>query len=172
MSSFTAWLSVTIFGFVYVAAAFFLVLWIAGEKDLNFLKNCQQYSPYLAIIAVSLSYVVGLAAHFVSDYVWTKWLCPSDAKSAGDLLSLRERTTPYLLEQLGRTYDTLVLLRHLFLAFFMLFITSNGWLRTNHSRKLTWAVAIVCLCAAVFFFLAWQVQRGLYIDFRDAIMNK
>lgn len=174
MSSFTPWLSATIFGFVYVTATFFLFLWIAGINDLRLLSDSREFAPYLAILVVSLSYVVGVATHFVSDYIWVNYFRTEDAKSGADLKRIREEKRKDLLEELGRRYDTLVLLRHLFLGFLLLLITISGWLISNHLGPLRYAVGFVCVClfATLLFFFAWRFQRPSYIDFRDEVIPK
>jgi hypothetical protein len=169
LSSFTPWLSATIFGFAYVTAAFFLVLWIARLDNLKFLKDCREFAPFLAVLTVSLSYVVGLTAHYVSDYVWVTCVCPSDAPSATNLMWMREKTPAGVLQELGNAYDTLVLFRHLFFGSLLCLITIFGWLSKNHLPRLKWTIGFVCLFATVFFCIAWRYEHSIYIDFLKVI---
>ena len=46
------WLEVTVFGFVYLVAAFFLFLTCLGRHDLAFFEGVDDYLPYLSVAVV------------------------------------------------------------------------------------------------------------------------
>ncbi len=103
MISLTPWLGVTIFGFVYVTAGVFLFLSYAGEYRLGFLKHAQPYAPYLAVLVLFLSYLVGLVAHLLSQQVWVAFFHSADAYNARRLIALQADTPRDLLTSLGNS---------------------------------------------------------------------
>ena len=167
MISLTPWLGVTIFGFVYVTAGVFLFLSYAGEYRLGFLKHAQPYAPYLAVLVLFLSYLVGLVAHLLSQQVWVAFFHSADAYNARRLIALQADTPRDLLTSLGNSYDTMVIYRHLWPAFVFLGISLYAWLDGYAFRRLRWSSLIGCLLLALFFFYVWRVVRGQYLDLLD-----
>jgi hypothetical protein len=164
MPSFTIWLNATLFGFVYFAAALFLILWIADVKNLSLPEGWQHVAPYASVFILFASYVVGVTTHYVSAHIWQHCFSEDGPVRAADLLKMQHQASSSDLERVGGSLDTLVLFRHLFFAFCLLSITLSIWLR-KHMKRVRLAAAIGCLGAATIFLLAWRFQRILYLDF-------
>jgi uncharacterized metal-binding protein len=81
MGALIPWLQVTIAGFMYLCFLFFLILLIA-KIDLDKIDfiSIKEYFPYMAILIVFLSYVVGYSAHLLSQEVYY-YFCPELNKS-------------------------------------------------------------------------------------------
>ena len=128
MFSMSLWLEVTIAGFVYLAAAFFTILAFAGKDDLGFLNSIREFIPYLALIVLFASYVVGMTAHILMQEV-VIWFFPEYGFTAGIQLALQQNTPREILTSLGYSYGAMLLLRHLALASLFLAVSLLIWLR-------------------------------------------
>jgi heme A synthase len=170
MSSLTPWLDGTIIGFVYLCAAFFLLLSCAKVHDLGFLTKIHSYAPYIAVLILFFSYVVGLAAHFVSQHIWITWFNhPEYAYHAPTQIAMTKDTPPDLLSSLGASYDTFVMFRHLILGFLFLGISLWFWFRKKAMPAVRWSLVVSCLLLSLFFAYTYHVERGLYLELLNTI---
>lgn len=63
MTSPALWAEITIAGFFYLLAAFFLTLKVIGVRDLSFLPSLKDYVAAISVGIVVVSYLLGLLAH-------------------------------------------------------------------------------------------------------------
>jgi len=172
MVYFTPWLSGTISGFVYLCAAFFLILSSAGRYDLKFLKNLGRFAPYIAVVTLFFSYALGLAAHFCCQWIYelgTGWLGSAERFRAAEHIAMQTRTPRDLLLSFYESYDAMALFRYLMVGFFLLAISLWLWLRKAEMRRLSWALFVACIILAFIFGLAWRIQRSRFEDQRQEI---
>ena len=168
MVSITPWLEVTISGFIYVAAAFFLFLRITGSYDLTLPQSLHDYIPYLVILILFLSYVVGLSTHMVVAKV-ISYLHTEYKFDASNQIKIQTLVPDQLRATFGLAYGSLAMYRHLFIATFLLSLTLFAWLYKSPFVKFKWPLTIFCLLLAILFLGAWRIQSGLYGELRDSI---
>jgi len=63
--SLTPWLEITIVGFVYTVSLFLLLLLSIRKYNLNIDSRVRDHLPFIAILIVFTSYVVGQAMHLL-----------------------------------------------------------------------------------------------------------
>lgn len=169
MVSFLPWLGVTMPGIVYVTALFFLILAYAGKPDLDFGDNIKPYAPYIAILVLFFSYLVGLAAHFLTQRLWVLCFHHEEVYSAAKQLSMHSNVPKEILTSLGESYDTLVTLRHLIISFFCLGVTLYVWLCEDRPIRVAVSLPVACWLLSLFFYYAYSVERGAYVPLVDTI---
>ena len=76
MSQLVPSIQFTISGFVYLAFLFFTILTLIRKYEINLSKIPREYLPFLAILVVFLSYVLGYTA-YLSSQLFIFWIYPS-----------------------------------------------------------------------------------------------
>jgi hypothetical protein len=111
----------TIYGFVYLSATFFLILYFAKISDLSFLQQFKSFAPFISIVVLFLSYVVGQIAYIVSEGLFGTY----DAQKE---IAIRMQTPEKLQAILSSAYATLVTIRHLIAGSALLGVSIFVWL--------------------------------------------
>jgi len=170
MGELIPWIQVTISGFVYLTAGFFILLSIFKKYDFTFI-NIKDYLPYLAILTVFLSYAVGYAAHLAIQpvvYLIRPEFAPTGEKMM-TLLSLTEKSNE-VYKSINDTYSNLVMFRHLFIATILLGISLCIWLWKNNNKYYRWKFLITCFLFAVLFFIAWRMLSHSVAELKAAYL--
>ena len=168
MASLVPWIEVTITGFLYLFAIFFLTLRFLRIGNLRFLKKDAELLPYIAILAVFFSYVLGLAAHLVADKLIT-YLFPYFAFDANANIKIFQAVPEDLQRKFGESYSNLVLFRHLVIASFTIAISMFSWFWGKQPTDLKWRVVIVCLFILDLFLIAYSAHRKDFVKFKEAL---
>ena len=171
MGPFVPWIEVTVPGVVILFASCILVFRFTHRYNLDFPKGVSSYVPYLAIGAVFLAYITGLALHLAICKVISIW-SDSATPSVSQLVALRDSLPKQVQDAFGSMYGNLVMFRLLVLAFLLLLISLRTWLPRTSLPKPHWPVYIGCVLFIVLFSYAYSVQRGLYTGFRDDVKIK
>jgi hypothetical protein len=171
MVSITPWLEITIAGAVYVAAACILFLSFADKRNFTLTDNTRPLIPYIAVMMLFFSYVVGLSIHYLTVYVLVS--ChPEFGFDAARQLGPYDKDMLERLAKLGSAYGTMVMFRLLFPGFFFLAISVLVWYWTHSNRRLRWSAVSICLAFSLFFLCTWLVHKDIYIQVRDAVFPK
>jgi hypothetical protein len=114
------WIKITIPGFVYIVAIFFVLLKLVDKNNSSFknnlcFKNIHYYLPYIAIVIAFLSYTFGYSAHLVIQSIFGE----QPEKKLIALQKLKE-TNPLRYQSLNDTYTDFVMFRHLIVASILL----------------------------------------------------
>ena len=159
------WLEITIAGFVYLSAGFFLVLYIAGVHDLSFVGAVESSLPYLSVAIIALSYACGYAIDVIS-HPGIAFLKRAVQSEVGEEVLLMRNEPLAVLSRKKAAYSTLLLFRHLTAGSILLTISLGCWLR-DANLNLRWTLVVICFAAL--FALAYRVQREYYVKLEKAI---
>ena len=170
MISVVPWIEITIVGFAYLAAAFFLFLSAATKYRLDFLKDLHEYIPYIAVGVLFLSYAVGLSAHFLMEK-GIIILRPECKYNATSLLLIRQKAPAQILEAFGSSYSNLIMFRHLTIATALLSVTIFIWLSGSVHFSLRWHFCITCLLFSFLFLFAWRIHSADHAQLRDEVIR-
>jgi hypothetical protein len=168
VSQFIPWIQGAIPGFVYVSAFFFVIQFFAGKKNLKYDGVVSGYLPYIAIIVVFFSYVVGLSSYLISEKIiyciYDKYT-PHITK----LIELQKNIPEKVYLSYRNTYEDLIMLRHLSASTLILGISLYNWFRKSEYPKFKWLSLNTCILFTAFFVLAYCAQRELLIELRTSI---
>lgn len=171
MTSFTPWLNGTIAGFVYLCALIFIIMSCLKRYDLGFLEELRQFAPYVAVVVLFFSYVLGYAAQVCSQHIYINWLCHHEFDySAAKQIAEQNRTPPDLVLASKNSYDIMVLFRLLTFAFLILAIALWTWLRKRGSSpRVGWTLGVTCLLLCMVCGYVWHIQKGSLLELLDGI---
>jgi len=151
------WLQVTIPGFVYLTAIFFFLLALSGKYDLNF-TGIKEYIPYIAILILFFSYVIGYTIHLTFEKI-IFFIYPGLNKPLAYLINIHNRMSKDLYKSYDDSYSNLILFRHLFIATILLGISLFNWFRKGKLQRLKWNSFITCIIFALLFLIAYFVAQ-------------
>jgi hypothetical protein len=181
MTSATLWIEITIAGSVYLFALFFVFLRIADISDLTFLTRENALLPYIAIVAVGTSYVLGIVAHrwiqvlgtrvlgIVERELGLKDLSTSDSRPEQyrQLVTIWQHGSERLHKEFDFQFALQALFRSLLFSIPFLGGSVSAWLSiTDWNAYIAWVV----VATGVFetgVFLAYRRQREQLTTFRD-----
>jgi len=143
VETFAQWISRSISylipGLIYLTAVFFLFLFFLKKYDLFFFKSLLDYAPYIAIILLFLSYIVGDFCQIFLDRIVNLINDNSDIrlkmiKYARDHKSISIEQS---YESITYTFNKLVMIRHFIVSIFFLDVCLFLWffMGINKSRK-------------------------------------
>jgi len=119
-----------VFGFVYLSAFFFFILSFLKINNLelpNYMHYMQNYVPYLAVIVIFSSSIVGFAAQTLIEKVIV-FKYPEYAYNYNVANAIVNR------QEINDVYANLILFRHLCFATLLFGISLFIWLRKQQSR--------------------------------------
>ncbi|MBK7500886.1 MAG: hypothetical protein IPI19_17815 [Ignavibacteriales bacterium] len=123
MASLVPYIWGIVFGFVYLLAVFFFLLSRLKIYSLKPSVDIEKYAPYLAVIVIFASSIFGFVAQTLTGYV-IGLLNPQVAYKPTNSFSGQS--------EIGGLYASLILMRHLCFATFLLSITLFKWIRKDH----------------------------------------
>ena len=169
MGQLIPWLLVTISGFVYVCAIFFFLLALAGKYDLNF-KGIKDYLPYIAILVIFISYVIGYTMHLTFEKILL-YILPELKKPASDILDVPQKLSKDMYKTYLDLYSNFVMFRHLVIATSLLGISLYIWFRKSRMQKFKWYSLIICAIFIIFFLVAYLQKRESLIEINQLISS-
>jgi hypothetical protein len=166
MNHLRLWFEITVAGFPFLAAAYFLFLCIFGIYDLRCINPPPEYLPYIGVLVTVLSYVFGLSAHLILQRAYSivtkrEYDAKKDWNFMKNAADLAYRHHAFM-------YSTLILFRLLAIGTISLGITLTVWIRSTECSEKWSAVALSCLLLTLLFVIAYFSHRKNYIAFRDA----
>jgi len=151
MVSITDWMYLIIPGFVYLSAFFFTLLLSTRTNKIKINKSVREYLPYIAIIVLFSSYILGLSFNLAFERLYF-WIC----QNKSPVPTVQNHTiSDRNIEQIDQVYAGLVMFRHLIISTIWLGISFFFWLRKNTLSRLKWHVLIFCFLLNVVFVLAY-----------------
>jgi hypothetical protein len=170
MSSLIAWIEITITGFLYLAALLLLTLPLFGIENLRSLKRTPQYLPYLAILTILFSYVMGMASHAIVEKIIAHFY-PAFAFYPRENITLFQIVPEHLQRTLGDSYSSLMLFRHLTISTCILAFAMLSWFWKKQPWDLRWKAFLVCLFFFDIFLIAYAADRIDFMKFREALFE-
>jgi hypothetical protein len=167
MNSLRLWVEVTVGGFPYVAAAFFIFLCFLGIHDLESIKPPPEYLPYIGVLLTMLSYAFGLSVHVISQQVYVIAGGEKKKYDAKRDKAFMEDANDYVLRHASFLYSTLVLFRLLASGTFILGVALSSWIGFTKFRGIQPAVVVFSGLLTALFVTAYFSHREFYIAFRD-----
>ena len=175
------WAEITISGFFYLAAIFFLVLGFAGVKEPGFFLQIKDYSSFIIFIAVIVSYVIGILALRIIQMVFSgpiqfiarklkikNLLIAGDRENDGAAVEaiIFQFGSERLHQELDYQYNHLVLFASLVVSFPLLAVGLAFWLTVLGFG--TWALPtlIIGVLFGFLFFIMANRQRKRFFGFR------
>jgi hypothetical protein len=168
MGQLIPWIQITIPGFVYVSSVFFLILFFAGKYDLTFSKDTREYVPFIAILAIFFSYVVGFSAHLISEKV-ISIICSEYKLSISNFKGMQKIISDNVFKSLSDTYVDFVMLRHLSVSTFFLGLTLYNWFRKSKTPQFKWLSISACFLFTIIFVYAYFEQKEILNVIKQSI---
>jgi len=159
------WLEITIAGFVYLAAAFFAILYIAGIHDLSFLVAVEHLLPYISLIVIASSYACGYSIDVLS-HPFIAWVTRAPQTNVDDEVRQLRSEAELLLRRKKAAYATLLLFRHLTASSIFLSLSIGCWF-SGANISLCWVLVVISF--SILFALAYLVQRRYYLNLEQAM---
>ena len=170
MGSLIPWLEVTIPGVIYLTAFAFalLCLYKVDTEKLNRLYDkAKPIFPYLSVIIVFTSYIIGLMAQFIME--WLIGLKYDDFKFDADYSLNFQREVPEgLARWVGGGYANLIMIRHLILSVVFLASFSSLW-RKRIGRKVDKRIFVVWLFLLVILSGAYLIHRSGFKELKEKV---
>jgi hypothetical protein len=160
-------IQVTIFGFVYVSALILFFLSLANKHDLIF-KETRTYFPFIAVIILFFSYVVGYTAYVSSEKI-IFMIFPQFYSGAVEAMQLRKRISENLYSAFIDRYTNMIMFRHLFLSTILLMPSLYIWFRKSKLPKFRWYSVIFCLIISILFLIAYMFARESLLEYKRNI---
>lgn len=185
------WVEVTIAGFFYLLSLFFLILFFADIKDLEFLSQFKELTTPIYIVILASSYLLGILAHRLIPLLHVnpfrsliKWIKGHQNNDEQKSKSTREKTrylnqiltfqygSDRLHRELDFQFSLFALLSSLSFAMPFLGVSLSLWLSiTGFHRYILPAIicfTVLTICCIV----AVKIQWKLYLGHRDAAYNE
>lgn len=163
-------IQVTLFGFVYVTALIFFFLSLANKHDLIF-KETRAYFPFIAIIILFASFVVGYTAYVSSEKI-IFMIYPGLKYGATEAIHMRKNISEDLYKTFMDRYTYMIMFRHLFIAtFFFLMPSLYVWFRKSRLPKFKLYSVLLCIAFSIFLLIAYIMARESLIEFKRNILS-
>jgi hypothetical protein len=157
MTSIIPFLWAVVFGFVYLLSIMFFVLFILKIQSIKMSKGVEKLAPYIAVIVIFSSSIIGFAAQTIIGK-FIGFLFPSKVLSINKEMSIIQ-TVPETLRILSNnTYSALQLVRHLFIATFLLGVSIRKWIPKENIRYKKF-IPIICWAFSMIFLVTYLFIR-------------
>jgi hypothetical protein len=172
----TDWLFVIAPGFIYLCSFFFLFLSFRKKYNLEFIKSSREYFPYIIILLIFFSYIVGMSIHldsqviiyFIGDHCKNcnyKFGCEAEKLIR---LKINAKNIPDMGNVLiGSSYNVLVMFRHLFISTILLGGSLCYWFHKRKQGWLGWRILIFSCLFALMFLFAYCRQKAYHIKLKE-----
>lgn len=176
------WLEITIAGFFYLAAIFFIILKIFGIEDLKFIDKVRDYMPYLSVGAVAMSYLFGIVFHRLLSSLVQPLLIFVENRlglhvfnligghpgwTGIDLNKIWQHGSERLQREIDFQFNQLALLRLLVIGIPLFGISAGVWLSSVIATKYILIIFIVFLVLGIALFYAYREHRIHFFKLRD-----
>jgi predicted tellurium resistance membrane protein TerC len=167
MKSVSNWLFDLIYfllpGFLYLSVAFIIIQHLSDNYLLNLIKDNKEYFPYISILTIAISYVIGLSMYLASEQ-FIFWIIPKFKKkgiSFGN--NSKEKQISY-----QKNRETFIMIRHLIFSIFLLGISLLLWSNDSEKPELQrflFYTFIICMIFSAILIIAYIFQRNIMIEF-------
>ena len=151
-------------GFVYLLAFFFYFLTITGKYDFEFFKGIREYLPYIAIIIVFTSYIIGHSFNLALERIvfWAS----EEMYSQRLLLFEGNELNNNQIEIISETYSGLVMFRHLIISIAVFGIIFLVWMNRSSWKKFRCHIVFIIIILEILFILAYCAAREMLIGMK------
>jgi hypothetical protein len=148
------WTFIMIPGIIYLLFMILIIQYNAKFNLYNFIKVHLNYLPYIFILSILFSYIIGLSAHYSLEQI----IHPLNLNKGSD-----QKTSMYYQYyiDLSYYYQNLVMWRHLLISIFFLFLTLLLPKYRNFLKWPVWIVFIIVMCVII---LSYLHSRELLIN--------
>jgi hypothetical protein len=162
------WIELTIPGFLYLLTGFFLFLLCFNINDLKFLQNTRDYLPYISIIIIVLSSIVGHTAYKVLQHL-IYFVRPKFKYNATNNVKLIRKVPEIFQTPLSESYIVFVFFRHLIIGTFSVGCVLVIWLGCSNNTQYQYPIILICVIFIFLFILSYIFQRKTHKAFKEAI---
>ena len=160
------WVEVTIAGYLFVAAIFFLLLAILGQSDVAFLNQMSALVPALGITIAA--YVLGVSAHLLLRwFIQTFW--SKEKYDAERDVSFFTNASESFKQRAKFAEGVHVMFRLLTLGTICLWLSVSIWLCATDQKQLIAIVSLIFAFFAIGFALVYFSHRETYARLKEAI---
>jgi hypothetical protein len=144
------WIYVMIPGFIYIIGIFLLWQYNTKGKFFKVRKINPSFFPYILILLIIFSYVIGLSAHYTFEKIYN-WICHvTVVKKASNNLQFRFDWSYY--------YQYLIMWRHLFISILCLFIIL---VFSKYRKNLKWPIWFIFIIALIIILITYLEQKQI-----------
>lgn len=155
------WIELTIPGFLYLLTGFFIFLIYYNINDLKFLQNAKDYLPYISIIIIVLSSVVGHTAYKVLEHL-IYLLRPKFKFNVTYDFNLSIKVPEKLKNRMAEYYVVLVFFRHLIVGTFSFGCALVIWLGCTNNSQYQYPIILISVVFIFFFVLSYVLHRNRF----------
>lgn len=187
MSSVSLWIEISISGFFYFIAAFFIVLKVAGVKDFTFITNVKDYLALIAVSVYIASYMLGILAHRLLPFV-IGWPLKSikrlfrrkrpraetndDIHHFANSIEVWQYGSDRLHKELDFQFSLRSMMFSLVIGLPISGICAAIWLGDTSAQWLALPITIIGFMLGVTFYLAYRIQRSIYNQIQQAAFEE
>ena len=166
---FKIWIELTIPGFLYLLVGFFLVLFSMNKKDFDFLpdQDMKDYLPYISIIIIVLSSIIGYTAYKVSERI--VYCFRKKKYDAINEIKFMLNVPEHLQTRRNDLYIVLVFYRLLIPGTFLLGCVSGIWLLCSEKLQYLWPIIFISVIFVLLFIITYILHRKTYKDFSEGL---
>ena len=167
MTSLLPYIQGTFFGFLYLTALFFLMLSFLKINDLTPSPIIEKFAPFIAIVIVFASSIIGLAAQSIMVKI-LGLIFSDNTPNIADSIVDNPLISDYLKNVFYAYYSNLVMFRHLFTGSILVGISLFVWLRKQDSKYRRYLPSCFYLLAIIFA-IAYFTTRSDFIKVKEQI---
>ena len=181
----TLWLEITIAGFPYALALFFLVLRYYGVSDVEKVLPSKEYLPFIAVVILAISYVLGILAHRLLQIVIRPMMrlvrycfrrgTRHDGSTPDDTTNYMVRVWQRGSERLNRELDfqfsLCALLQSLVVSVPLLGLSFSLW-SCRSQNKFTWGILVLSIAFSGLCILVYKHQQRYLSRLRSLVCNE
>jgi hypothetical protein len=177
----TLWVEIIIAGFVYLIAGIFFILNSAQIYNFQFMGVLRDYVALITLIAVFVSYILGMLMHRIIQMIILRPLnaflqkirvnfnIVGDAKPNYYSMSfiLYQYGSQYLQREIDIQYSAFALFTSLVVSIPILGVSLSRWLSNTSASRWSPYILLISLVFSVLFFIAAARQRKHFNGIRD-----
>ena len=187
MSNLNLWIEITISGFFYFLATFFLFLSLTGIFDLTFINALKDYVTALSVAIVIISYIFGSLAQKIIPLVFrlplrmvrrlfriTSTIPYNESESmySASIAFVRQYGTERLNREIDIQFSALMMFSLLSVGFPLLGLSAFVWLNNTSQKHLSVPILITCIIVGAFCFFTYIRHRREYGNFVRAAFGE
>jgi hypothetical protein len=160
----------TIPGLLYITSGFFIYLHYYGIYNFLFLKSIDGYLPYIFLVLLALASVIGFSCQKILEniiYLFSK----KYKYNAKDDIKKANFQNELLKKRLNHFYLILVLLRHLIIGTFFLFISIAIWLHGADKSDQIARISFILVPILIILGIVYVLHRRTFVQFSEEINN-
>lgn len=179
------WIEISISGFFYLLALFFIILKVLGVKDLVFLSIIKDYAALLSVGIAIASYLLGILAHrllsIIRPFTFIKHLFkrkqvqderPNWKQYCANLVKVWQYGSERLHRELDSQYSLNSLMRLLVIGIPLSGLSIALWIWETSLQQFALLILMLSFVLGLAFYLAYRIQRKYFEEIVQAISDE